>query len=83
MSMWYKCFNKSGIHYVLSVVDGTNKERVHQNVKLENEFVELVQQVGIDINMGFNEDKEFEDEDNWEKVIQETHVNASTSKEAK
>lgn len=48
-------------------VEDTNVESVDQ---IENELIELGQQIGIDINMRFNEDKEFEDYDNREKVIQ-------------
>lgn len=39
-------------------VEDTNVESVDQ---IENELIELGHQIGIDINMRFNEGKEFED----------------------
>lgn len=69
---------KQCINCVLSEVESRNVESVDQ---MEKELIDLCQQLCIDINTRFNEDEEYVDDDDWEKVILETHANASTSQE--
>ena len=55
-------------------VDRTNVENIVESIQLENELRKLDQQVRTDINIRYIEYKEFEDEDDWEKVVLETRT---------